>query len=429
MSASAHNDVRNALALGIATLLIVVGLLVPVSPAQAATSCTNYDCTYGPQWMAAKDVSYWGQTAGHNCTNYVAWRLSSANIPKFTGSGSAHAWGSFAESADFDISDTPVVRSIAWWDSYRGTMGSDGHVAIVEAVSGGTITVSEDGYYSQQFRWRTYGASEPSGYIIVPGFTGSGSGSTTVLAPGDWDGDGFNDVLHIRPSGLYLYRGNGSGGFINPSGGTLIGASWNSFKKVLAPGDWDGDGHPDLLAIQNDGSLWLYRGNGSGGFAQSNGILIGTSWHSFKDVIAPGDFSGDGNPDLMAVAANGALNLYPGNGTGGFLASSVIGAGWSGFTKLVTPGDWNGDGDVDVLGVVANGDMYRYTGNGAGGWATTSVLIGTGWTFREVTGTADLGGNGTSDVLAVTNGGALYLYGGNGVGGFGSGVLIGASGW
>ena len=372
------------------------------------------------------NASYWGQTAGHNCTNYVAWRLIAAGVPKFTGSGNANKWGSWAVGAGYTVSSTPVANSIAWWDSYQSGMTQDGHVAIVESVSGNTITVSEDGYYSQVFRWRTYAASAPSGYIIVPGLGASGSVLNTVLSPGDWDGDGFNDLLHVQPAALYLYRGNGAGGFVNGSG-IVLATNWAGLK-VLTPGDWDGDGHPDLLAIDSSGLLWLYRGNGAGGWAQSNGILIGSSWHAFKDVIAPGDFSGDGIPDLMAVSANGTLYLYPGNGTGNFLPASVVGSGWAGFAKLVTPGDWDGDGKVDVLGVMSNGDMYRYTGNGAGGWATTGVLIGSSWTFREVVGSPDFNGTGTTDLLAVTNAGALYIYNGNGTGNFGGSALVGG-GW
>jgi hypothetical protein len=427
---------RGTVALAIA-IALSAGSLAPQEAAEAVAEpktatvaqlyagCTTTQCPLGVEWETAKwqggvsGYCWWQAACGNNCTNYVAWRLSRAGVANFViPSVSAHGWNDRAVSAGFVVNHTPAVNAIAHWESGN-------HVAIVEAISGTNIVVSEDSA-GGLLRWTTKSQTSPDWYIHVPGFTNGGLSSAAVVAPGDWDGDGLNDVLHIRAAGLYLYKGNGAGGFINPSGGTLVGMSWHTFKKVLAPGDWDGDGFVDLLAIANNGALYLYRGNGAGGFAQS-GITIGSSWHAFKDVIAPGDYTGDGTPDLMAVATDGTLYLYPGNGTGGFLSSSTVGAGWSGFAKLVTPGDWSGDGNVDVLGAMPNGDMYRYTGNGAGGWATTGVLIGTSWTFREVVGSPDFSGNGTSDVFAVTTGGALYFYNGNGTGGFGSsGVQIGS---
>ena len=45
-----------------------------------------------------------------------------------------------------------------------------------------------------------------------------------------------------------------------------------------------------------------------------------------RTIVAPGDWSGDGIPDLVSVrASDGTLLLYPGNGRGGFGATRTIG--------------------------------------------------------------------------------------------------------
>jgi hypothetical protein len=46
---------------------------------------------------------------------------------------------------------------------------------------------------------------------------------------------------------------------------------------------------------------------------------IGTGWGAFTALLWPGDFSGDGRPDLLARQPNGVLDMYRGNGTGGWV--------------------------------------------------------------------------------------------------------------
>ena len=139
-------------------------------------------------------------------------------------------------------------------------------------------------------------------------------------ASADWSGDGKGDVLAIDPNGgLLMYRGNGTGGFVAPY--PQIGSGWGSFTALLAT-DWSGDRRPDLLARQQDGTLLMYRGNGRGGFVTGTGEAVGGGWQSFTALLAPGDFSGDGKPDILARQSDGALLLYRGNGDSGFIGAA-----------------------------------------------------------------------------------------------------------
>jgi hypothetical protein len=63
--------------------------------------------------------------------------------------------------------------------------------------------------------------------------------------------------------------------------------------------------------------------------------LIGQGWNTFSAIISSGDFNGDGKSDLLARARDGALWMYPGNGTGGFLRARVVGTGWNLFSVLL----------------------------------------------------------------------------------------------
>ena len=55
---------------------------------------------------------------------------------------------------------------------------------------------------------------------------------------------------------------------------------WDVFDTIVGRGDWNGDGRTDLLARKADGSLWLYPGNGSGGFLSPS--QVGNGWGMFS---------------------------------------------------------------------------------------------------------------------------------------------------
>ena len=239
------------------------------------------------------------------------------------------------------------------------------------------------------------------------------------MASADWSGDARGDVLAVDGNGaLLMYRGNGAGRFAAPY--PQIGSGWGAFTALLAT-EFSGDGRIDLLARKSDGALLLYRGNGRGGFVTGTGEAIGSGWGGFTALIAPGDFSGDGKPDILARREDGALLLYRGNGDSGFAgAAQVVGSGWQNFTALLGPGDWNGDGKVDVLARGADGRLLLYRGNGRAGWITGSAEpIGTGWGgFTALTAGGDFSGDGFPDIIARASDNRLLLYRGNGSGAF-----------
>ncbi len=249
-------------------------------------------------------------------------------------------------------------------------------------------------------------------------------------ASADWSGDGKGDVLAVKGNGaLMMYRGNGAGRFVSPY--PQIGSGWGSFTALLAT-DWSGDGRADLLARGSDGRLLMYRGNARGGFSTGTGETVGRGWGGFTALLAPGDFSGDGRPDLLARKSDGSLLLYRGNGDSGFAGGPVkIGTGWGGFTALLAPGDWNGDGKADVIARASDGKLLLYRGNGAGGWVTgRREQIGIGWQhFTALTSGGDFSGDGNADILARASDGSLLLYRGNGAGGFISPYPKIGSGW
>ena len=202
----------------------------------------------------------------------------------------------------------------------------------------------------------------------------------TVFGTGDFSGDAKGDVLARRPDGsLWLYPGTGSGTFFS---GVRIGTGWQGFTSLLSPGDFSGDGVPDVLARKADGTLWLYAGDGHGRWAAA-GLRIGSGWQIFDTIESPGDFTGDGNADVLARRTDGSLWLYAGNGHGGWAAGGKqVGSGWQGYAQFLPGGDRNRDGARGPAGPAAEmARWWPYYGNGRGGWAAVAQaqVAGYGW--------------------------------------------------
>jgi hypothetical protein len=250
-------------------------------------------------------------------------------------------------------------------------------------------------------------------------------------ARADWNGDGAADVLTIHPDGrLLMYRGNGAGGWL-VGRGEAIGTGWQDFTALLFPGDFNGDQRPDLLARAPDGTLYLYRSNGSGGWLLGRGEPVGSGWQDFTALLAPGDFNGDGKPDVLARAPDGTLRLYRGNGAGGFMDNGiVVGSSWQNFTAVFAAGDFSGDGHPDVFARTSDGSLRLYRSTGAGGWIDNGVVVGAGWQdFTALAGGGDFNGDGKPDVLARAPDNTLRLYRGTGRSGWMDNGIVVGTGW
>jgi hypothetical protein len=151
--------------------------------------------------------------------------------------------------------------------------------------------------------------------------------------------------------------------------------------SVVAPGDFDGDGRPDLIGRKPNGELYLYSGTGAAPWFAAHGVLIRGGFSGYNTIVTPGDFTGDGHPDLIARTPSGDLYLYSGTGTGGLSASAPkIGYSFDTYPLLFSTGDFSGDGHPDLIGVKSSGELVIYRGSGLGGWSSGRGLqIGTGW--------------------------------------------------
>ncbi|MET3466748.1 VCBS repeat-containing protein [Microbacterium sp. BDGP8] len=256
------------------------------------------------------------------------------------------------------------------------------------------------------------------------------TGMRSILGIGDFDRDGHRDLIGVDASGdLWLFRGDGS----SLGTPTKIDGDWRSVRLMSAAGDVDGDGIPDLVGIQGS-SLMLWRGDGKGGFQA--GERAGRGWGSMTALVGGSDFTGDGNTDIIARDDAGVLRLYPGTGSGGFGAAINLGRGWTSMAAFAAIGDFTGDGKPDLVARHNDGALHLYRGTGGGlahvapvgsGWGGMVSLAGPGAPVVSPPFVRDIDGDGGADVLAVAPPG-LTLYRGDGRGGW-AGTLSLATDW
>jgi SpoIID/LytB domain protein len=242
----------------------------------------------------------------------------------------------------------------------------------------------------------------------------------------DFTRDDRVDVLTRTKSGsLLLYPGNGKGGFAKRK---QVGTGWNGMTALVSAGDVTGDGNGDVHARDKAGRLWLYPGNGKSGWGKR--VMVGKSgWNSMTALVAASDMNRDGRHDLLSRDRQGRLWLYPGNGKGGFGKRVLAGkSGWNVMTALVGPGDFTGDGSADLLARDTSGRLWLYPGNGKGSFGKRKQ-IGTGWNgMTALLSVGDFSGDRQADLLARDRAGKLWLYPGTGKGTLGKRTQVG-SGW
>ena len=183
--------------------------------------------------------------------------------------------------------------------------------------------------------------------------------------------------------------------------------------------DMDGDGDKDLvtsnLVDQEFSTVSVLKNNGDGTFAAPVDYAVGPN----PTELRVADFSGDGKPDVVCIAAQADfVTVLHNDGAGGLFNRHDYpveeGAGG------VDVGDYDGDGFIDfaVASLMGGVHVYRNTGNGAFVlWAHFAVSFG-----PTHIASADFNSDGRLDlVIGDTDVAQLFLNNGTG---FAAGVLV-----
>lgn len=245
--------------------------------------------------------------------------------------------------------------------------------------------------------------SNPSIFFSSPYQIGHGWTASRTISVGDWDGNGFSDLMLIASDGrLLYYAANARESFASPR---QIGIGWLVAESVQGGVDWNRDGALDLIARFKDGRLMLYPGNGSGGFLAAR--QIGQGWLPLR-TWTPVQQSVNGNPAVVATDKAGIMHVYPTNGTGSFLPRISLGGGWLPMRQVVGAGDWDKNGRSDLLVVDSEARLRLYAASSSGA-SFPMTQIGTGWSSFPKIFATQLDPRAQT-IWAVRTDGVLYAY-------------------
>ncbi len=201
------------------------------------------------------------------------------------------------------------------------------------------------------------------------------------MTVGDFDGDGNLDVaINGNYSTVVFYWGNGDGTF------TPDVKNWGDgsyfYGRGMAAGDFNEDGREDIARAANGGMLKVFLSNGDRTFIETNLVASGLG-NSDPYAVAAGDFDEDGHLDLLVAGGpSGDVSFLKGFGDGTFTNITGTNGLWANL-DINTYGAWdaydyNGDGHLDLVMAGYNGQGYFWTGNGDGTFSTNRVTIATG---------------------------------------------------
>ncbi|OPX31322.1 MAG: hypothetical protein B1H09_03180 [Gemmatimonadaceae bacterium 4484_173] len=327
-------------------------------------------------------------------------QITSANGPTYVVAvdvdqdGDMDAAGCAYNSGEVFWNENTNGQGTAWTKHLIGTVGTPRFIAVADFDGNGYRDI--------------VASSDSENKIVLFLYTPAGWNPKTTIATNfdarqiravDMDQDGLTDVVGVSSySGdVCWWKNDGTTSGWNQSyiDGALMGA------YTCDVGDFNGDGHPDVVAASNSqNDIVAYIAQSPFGYSWNKFTIATSYYHPVSVAVA--DYNNDGTDDFAVASSNSTGNLrwYDYLDTqSSWIYHSMIGAGAQNIYDIAAQ-DMDGDGYPEVMAASYGEDRIV--------WCKNKEYLGEAWeTFAVSTyfagalgvSAGDIDGDGVPDVI------------------------------